>query len=163
MGTVQSIFGRNPSIHAKCIEKFPNSPEFAKYLSDRICDLGGGVEIAELLCRSLLKNCTSKSPRVPAECVVRLGLDTDTSCIRKINEAHPGGHRLVAFNTMCFLLSATGTISVPVQFESIDALLITERNAIRNIPDLEIAYVRLFSCASAMLAGVTIDPRAQVA
>lgn len=163
MGTMSLLSRIDPRIDDVCRDAFPDSPEFAAYLTERIRSLDGSVELARILCRTLILQSTSPPPKVTAECVQRLAVDTVIGAVGNVNRARAIGPHMIAVHVMVFLTQLSGEIRVPDRFRSVDALRINPRDSIDTKGEKKVAYVRLFCCASAMLAGVETDPRKQAA
>lgn len=162
MGSVLSFTQNDPRILKHCNESFPYSPEFAKYLADRVVDLGGSFELVRILCSTLYEQNISRSLIVPAECVQKLSVDHLPHVLGKVNKAYPDKPLRVVSNALVFLMRLDGTVVAPRGARSIHDLIMKPRAAIPHSIDKE-AFARLFYCAQAMLAGVDVDPCAQAA
>jgi len=161
MRTPTSLVRSDPRIMEVCETSFPDSPEFAKYLAERVVSLNGSLELARILCSTLLAQCSSPVPTVSAECVDRLAVDSIPAAVGRINATHPDGPFVVVGKAMTFLMRVSGTVVVSSTNKSVDDLVVVPRVSIDQ--DNKVAYTRLFYCAQAMLAGLKVDPRKKVA
>lgn len=157
MGQILSLVQKDPRIFAVCEIYFPNSPEFARYLADRVVALGAPYEFARVLCTTLRAQHSLPPPTVSAETVERLSVDTIPSLIIFILSSCSYGQYKAVERAMVFLMRVSGIIEVPRGAASVDDLIVRPRASIDQTKTL--AYARLFYCASAMLDGVKIDPR----
>lgn len=157
MGTV-SFIGKHT-----CEESFPGSPAFAKYLADRLEDMHASLELTRVFCFSLRECCTSPPPIVSPECVNRLSVENDEEAIGRMNRAHTKKPSTVICDALVFSTRASGHIKVPRCAKKMDDLNVVKRASIDKSVEKKDAYNRLFYCAYAMLAGVTINPRIEQA
>jgi hypothetical protein len=150
-----SVF-RN-DLRGQAFEKaFPDSPEFAAYLSRYVIAHDDPYDFALVLIQGLQACCGSQMPPpvVSRDCVLRLSVEEDVEAVGRINQAisRCGINLVRACVTFtmwlrCRMDPKTGHINVR---EWVD------EGVIRR-------YLHVFCCAFAMLAGLQIDPRAVVA
>lgn len=159
MGTVLSFSQKDSRILELCHTYFPNSPEFAKYLADRITAFDGSVELAWVFCTTLLAQCKRPISVVSPDCVTKLSVDHIPNAVGVVNKAYPDGWTKVLDNVFVFRVRLDGTVVAPRGTRSFEDLTLKSRTSVSNSPDKR-ALIRVFYCAQAMLAGVDIDPRA---
>ena len=134
-----SLSAHDPRILRELSEAFPGSPEFADYLTKRICATNGSLALARLLSHCLLKD-FPKTPFVKAELVNRLGVDEDNGAIGRLNQFQLERRSGVLASAMYFRLS------IEAERGTVD---------FAHIED----YHHIFWCAYAMISGLEIDPR----
>src|SRR3989338_426033 len=140
-----------------CQEAFSASPAFAAYLAKRIAEQNGSVLVAQLFVNQFRLCFPDSLKTVSPEQVIRLGVDHDPSAVMHMFEAlHHSGFRI-----MEALIRLEINLKGDIESDDGEHYAQPEHKAV-DLAQL-VPFQNLFICASAMLAGVTIDPRAQAA
>lgn len=154
---VTSLFGADSRIRSECLRAFPASPEFALYLAKRILALNGSILVAQLFINQFRMCFLGSTYVVLPEHVMRLGVDQNPHCVTSVFTV------LLANEFPIMQALARLEINLKGDIESDDAEHYTQPEHKAVDLDQLVPLQHLFICAFAMLAGVTIDPRAQAA
>lgn len=154
---VTSLFGQDTRLRLECARAFPDSPEFVSYLVRRLVACNGSLVVAQLFIAQFRVCFPETLACVSLEQVTRLGVDhvpseVTTVFTELLTNGFPIMQALIRleFNLNGDLHLAENEMVANASHKAIDLSHLTE-------------FKHLFICASAMLAGVTADPRMQAA
>ncbi|MCX6715256.1 MAG: hypothetical protein NTX72_05605 [Candidatus Uhrbacteria bacterium] len=150
---VTSLFGADSRIRSECLNAFPASPEFATYLAKRILALNGSILVAQLFINQFRMCFLDSTIVVLPEHVMRLGVDQNPHCVTSVFTA------LLTNEFPIIQALARLEINLKGDIESDDAVHYTQPEHKAVDLDQLVPLQHLFICASAMLVGITIDPR----
>lgn len=142
-------------IFATCEAAFPSSPAFATYLAKRIAAQNGSVLVAQLFINQFRACFPDLTETISSEQTARLGVDQNPNFVTAVFTAL----LMSGFPIMEVLTRFEINLKGDIESDDAEFYTQTQPKAV-DIKQL-VPFQHLFICASAMLAGITIDPRAQ--
>lgn len=158
MGQVFPLFLLDSRLRTEAESAFSDSPVFVEYLAMRIVQDEGSLAVLRFMIEVLKESVPNPDP-ISLEAVVRLAVDRD------------GVQTAFLFDE----LKKTGIdacrLSYRLLFKLIGDIHMDGRNTSEGHTHLHravnqsrlVEYLRIFTCALAMLKGLNVDPRAMVA